>query len=138
MPMSPQDIFKKYKSQSLGMPKASPSLSTKISGPVSVRYIFIASYAMCCSWSIFVFVFSLVCCSTWLNPSSFVLERDTLRFYCLEHSSFIPITLRVFSFCQNYLQYLFCFELFSSSLQLGVFNSLVFDEYYPCELFQIS
>ena len=58
MPMSPQDIFKKYKRQSLGMPKASPSSSTKISGPVSVHYIFIASYAMCCSWSVFVFVFS--------------------------------------------------------------------------------
>src|SRR3954463_4225609 len=47
----------------------------------------------------FCFYFSLVFCSTWLDPSSFVLERDTLHFHCLEHSSFIPITLRVFSFC---------------------------------------
>src|SRR3954467_12242135 len=93
MPMSPQDIFKKYKLQSLGMPKAFPSSSTKISGPVSVHYIFIASYTICCSWSVFVFcfLFSLVSCSTWLDPSSFVLERYTLRFHCLEHSSFIPI-----------------------------------------------
>src|SRR3954471_15666153 len=91
--ITPRYIFKKYKHQSLGIPKASPSSSTKISGPVSVHYIFIASYTMCCSWSVFVFVFSLVCCSTWLDPSSFVLERDTLHFHCLEHSSFIPITL---------------------------------------------
>src|SRR3954465_8481369 len=60
MPMSPQDIFKKYKHQSLGMPKAPLFSSTKISGPFSVHYIFIASYTMCCSWSVFVFVFSLV------------------------------------------------------------------------------
>jgi hypothetical protein len=39
--------------QSLGMPKASPSSSTKISGHLSGHYIFIASCAMCCSWSIF-------------------------------------------------------------------------------------
>ena len=32
----------------------------------------------------------------------------------------------------------FCSELFSSSLQLGVFNSLVFVEYCSCELFQKS
>ena len=140
MSMSPQDIFKKYKRQSLGMPKAFPSSSTKISGHVSIHYIFIASYAMCCSWSVFVLFFSLVLFSLLqflVRSQLFVLERDTLRYHCLEHSSFIPITLRVFSFCQNCLQYSFCSELFSSSLQLGVFNSLIFDEYYPCELFQI-
>ena len=60
MPMSPQDILKKYKRQSLGITKASPSSSTKKSGHVSIHYIFIASYSMCCSWIIFVFVFSLV------------------------------------------------------------------------------
>src|SRR4051794_31997438 len=42
--------------------------------------------------------FILVCCSTCLDPSSFFLERDTLRFHCLEHSGFTPITLQVFSF----------------------------------------
>jgi hypothetical protein len=38
------------------------------------------------------FLFSIlccfVCCSIWLDPSMFVLERDTLHFHCLEHSSF--------------------------------------------------
>jgi hypothetical protein len=60
MPMSPQEIFKKYKHQSLGMPKAPPSSSTKISGHLSRHYIFIASYAMCFSWSVFIFAFSFV------------------------------------------------------------------------------
>jgi hypothetical protein len=47
----------------------------------------------------FSFQFSLVCCSFWLDPSYLILERNTLRFHCLEHSSFILITLRVFSCC---------------------------------------
>jgi xanthine/uracil permease len=58
MPMSPQEIFKRYKRQSLGMPRSIPSSSTKVSGHLSMRYIFIASYTMCYSWSVFVFV----CC----------------------------------------------------------------------------
>jgi hypothetical protein len=41
----------------LGMPKAPPSSSTKISGHFSRHYIFIASYAMCCSWRVFIFFF---------------------------------------------------------------------------------
>ena len=52
MPMSPQDISKKYKREILGMPKASPSSSTKILGHLSRHYIFIASYDMCYSWSV--------------------------------------------------------------------------------------
>jgi hypothetical protein len=60
MPMSPQEISKKYKHQSVGMPNASPSSSTKISGHLSRQYIFIASYATCCSWSVFIFLFILV------------------------------------------------------------------------------
>lgn len=44
----------------LGDAQGIPLSSTKISGPVSIHYIFIASYVKCCSWSVFVFVFSLV------------------------------------------------------------------------------
>jgi hypothetical protein len=60
MPMSPQEISKKYKRQSLGMPHGTPSSSTKISGHLSRHYIFIASYVMCFSWSIFIFAFSFL------------------------------------------------------------------------------
>jgi hypothetical protein len=60
MPMSPQEIYKKYKRESLGMPHGTPSSSTKISGHLSRHYIFIASYAMCFSWSIFIFAFSFL------------------------------------------------------------------------------
>jgi hypothetical protein len=40
--------------------KAPPSSSTKISGHLSRQYIFIASYAMCFTWSIFIFAFSFL------------------------------------------------------------------------------
>ena len=140
MPMSPQDIFKKYKRQSLGMPKASPSSSTKISGPVSVHYIFIASYAMCCSWSVFVFVFSLSLVQFdvvlgqipgllfWRETRSVFIAQNTLVSFLLlcECSLFASAAFSI----------RFCSELFSSSLQLGVFNSLVFVEYCSCDLFQ--
>ena len=33
-------------------------------------------------------LFCFVCCILWLDPSIFCLERDTLRFHCLEYSIF--------------------------------------------------
>jgi hypothetical protein len=60
MPMSPQEISKKYKRQSLEMPHDTPSSSTKISGHISRHYIFIASYSMHFSWSVFIFAFSFI------------------------------------------------------------------------------
>jgi hypothetical protein len=64
--------------QSLGMPQGTPSSSTKISGHLSRHYIFIASYAMCFSWSIFIslsVLFCFVCCNKWLDPNIFLLEK---------------------------------------------------------------
>jgi hypothetical protein len=36
----------------------------------------------------FRFQFFFVCSNKWLDHTMFVLERDTLHFHCLEHSSF--------------------------------------------------
>jgi hypothetical protein len=36
---------------------------------------------------LFLVLFCFVCCNKWLDPNIFVLERDTLCFHCLEHSS---------------------------------------------------
>ena len=91
MPMSPQEIFKRYKHQSLGMPRSIPVFITKVSGHFSMRYIFIASYDMCYSWSVFIFVFSfLLFCSQqyMVGPHHICFGEDTLRFNCIEHSSF--------------------------------------------------
>jgi hypothetical protein len=57
---SPQEISKKYKRQSLGMPPRHPLLHRQKSGHLSTHYIFIASCTMCFSWSIFTFVFSFI------------------------------------------------------------------------------
>ena len=47
----------------------------------TIRVILGVSFLFC-----FQFFFSYY--SIWLDPIIFVLERDTLRFHCLEHSSF--------------------------------------------------
>jgi hypothetical protein len=53
---SPQEISKKYKRQSLGMPEA-PLLHRQKSGHLSRHYIFIASCTMRLSWSVSCFSF---------------------------------------------------------------------------------
>ena len=60
MPMSPQDTFKKYKCQSLEMPKASPSSSTKHQ-VIPPDAIFLSLHILCVVLGAsVVFVFSLV------------------------------------------------------------------------------
>ena len=126
MPMSPQEIFKRYKHQSLGMPEH-PLFINKVSGHLSMRYIFIALYNMCCSWSVFIFVLSLfcfVCCNKWLDPNIFVLERETLRFHCIEHSSFHSYCFGGVLVCQ------YCFQLqfFTHILfRAGQYASFIYD-----------
>ena len=104
MPMSPQEIFKRYKRQSLGMPRSIPIFIIKVSGHFSMRYIFIASCNMCYSWSVFIFLLCVLFFNKvgphhpllWSETRSaalhiyfgvrhaplllhFVLERDTLH-----------------------------------------------------------
>ena len=57
--VTPSNIHEVQASK-LGDARASPSSSTKISDPFSIRYIFIASYIMCCSWSVIYFCFQFV------------------------------------------------------------------------------
>ena len=45
-------------------------------------------YVLFLERQLFCFQFFFLCCSICLDPSIFCLERDTLRFHCLEHSSF--------------------------------------------------
>jgi hypothetical protein len=76
MPMSPQEISKRYKRQSLGMPHGTPSSSTKISGHPSRHYIFIASYVFLgASLFLLSVFFCFVFCNKWLDPNMFLLEK---------------------------------------------------------------
>jgi hypothetical protein len=73
----------------LGDAHATPSSSTKISDHLSRHYIFIASYAMCFSWSVFIFTFSFFvffAINGWTQHIYF--GEDTLHFHCKKHSSF--------------------------------------------------
>jgi hypothetical protein len=65
--------------------QGTPSSLTKISGHLSRHYIFIASYAMCFSWSVFIFCFKLfffaiingwtLTCFFWRRHTPFSLPR---------------------------------------------------------------
>jgi hypothetical protein len=60
MPMSPQKNIQEVQSSKLGDAPWHLFFINKISGHLSRHYIFIASYAMCFSWSIFIFAFSFL------------------------------------------------------------------------------
>ena len=85
--MSPQELSKKYKRQSLRMPQH-PLFINKVSGHLSMRYIFIASYDMCYSWSVFVFfsvcfvLFAVI--NNWIL--AFLCGRETRSAFSCEYS----------------------------------------------------
>ena len=91
IPMSPQAISKKYKRQSLGMRKASPSSSTKISGHLSRHYFYCFIYyvlflerQLFCFQFCFVF-FAVVYCWIlaylfWRETHSVFIAQNTLVF----------------------------------------------------------
>jgi hypothetical protein len=54
--VTPRNI-QEVQASKLGDGQGTPSSSIKISGHLSRHYIFIASYAMCFSWSVFIFCF---------------------------------------------------------------------------------
>jgi hypothetical protein len=60
--VTPRNI-QEVQASKLGDAQGTPFFINKISGHLSRHYIFIASYAMCCSWSIFIFAssFLLLC-----------------------------------------------------------------------------
>jgi hypothetical protein len=92
----------------LGDAQGTPSSSTKISGHLSRRYIFIASYAMCCSWSVSFFVFSFVLfcfvlfavINGWITSDLFWRETRSI-FTSYNTLVFTLIVLRVFSFAST-------------------------------------
>jgi hypothetical protein len=57
--ITPRNI-QEVQASKLGDAQGTPFSSTKILGHLSRHYIFIASYAMCFSWSVFIFAFSIV------------------------------------------------------------------------------
>jgi hypothetical protein len=67
----------------LGDAPEAPLRHRQKSGHLSRHYIFIASYSMRFSWSVFTFAFSFLlffCCNKWLDPQQISFGEDTLRF----------------------------------------------------------
>ena len=110
MPMSPQEILKRYKRQSLGMPKASPS-STKASGNSSLPFIMLhmhcvilgASFGF--TFSISLFPFSI----NWHGPHHSCFGGDTRSVFIAKERSVFTSS---FSASVHFLRLLplsFCF-----------------------------
>jgi hypothetical protein len=57
--VTPRNILE-VQASNLGDAQCTPCSSTKISSHLSRHYIFIASYAMCFSWSVFIFAFGFL------------------------------------------------------------------------------
>jgi hypothetical protein len=76
--VTPRNI-QEVQASKLGDAQGTPFSSTKISGHLSRHYIFIVSYAMCFSWSIFIFAFSFfffAAINGW-TPTYFFWRRHT-------------------------------------------------------------
>jgi hypothetical protein len=101
MPMSPQEISKRYKRQSLGMPRGTPSSSTKIRSPFKTLYfycfIFYAFFLECLYFR-FQFSFVLFSAINGWTPTYFFWRRCTLFFIAKNALVFTLIVQRVFSF----------------------------------------
>jgi hypothetical protein len=69
-------------------------------------------------------LFYLFCCNKWLDPNIFVLERDTPRFHCLEHSS-----LHSYCFVSVHFLLVLCLALVFTHILFRAcwFSSLVYD-----------
>jgi hypothetical protein len=128
MPMLPQEIYKKYKRQSLGMPPRHPFFIGK--NQVTFQHtIFLLLHALCvflgASLLLLSVLFCFVCFNKWLDPKKFLLEEThsifhlprTLYFSLLsfnECSLFLELRL-AFVFRLDFYSYLFIY------LHQGVF-----------------
>jgi hypothetical protein len=111
MPMSPQEISKKYKRQSLGMPPRHPFFIGK--NQVTFQdTIFIASCTMHFSWSVscFCFQFFFFAVPAAINIGSHYVcfgERLTASFIAKNTLVFTLIVQRVFSFSATAFSFYF-------------------------------
>jgi hypothetical protein len=134
---APQEISKRYKHQSLGMPLRHPFFIGK--NQVTFQHtIFLLLHALGvflgASLVLLSVLFCFACCNKWLDHIMFVLERDLLYFS-------LPRTLQfsLFSFNESSLFLLlrlafvfrldFCSDLVIS-LHQGVFRPLVYVGFY--------
>jgi hypothetical protein len=110
-PCNPKKYPRSTSVKAWGCPEA-PLLHQQISGHLSRHYIFIASYAMSFSWSVFIFCFQfsfvlLAAINGW-TPTCFFWRRHTPFFIAKNTLVFTLIVQRVFSFSSTVFR--FCFS----------------------------
>jgi hypothetical protein len=110
MPMSPQEISKRYKLQSLEMPPRHPFFIGKTQVTCQDT-IFLLLHVLCIflgasllSLSVF---FCFVCCNKCLDPNKFLLEKTHSFFIAKNTLVFTLIVQRVFSFCRTAFNFRF-------------------------------
>jgi hypothetical protein len=110
MPMSPQEISKRYKPQSLGMPRGTPSSSAKISSSFKTLYFYcFVFYAFFLEHLYFCFQFFFVlfaAINSW-TPTYLFWGRCTLFFIAKNTLVFTLIVQRVFSFSSTVFSFHF-------------------------------
>jgi hypothetical protein len=110
MPMSPKEISKRYKRQSLGMPRGTPSSSAKIRSSFKTLYFYcFVYYAFLLERLYFRFQFCF-CFFSAINgwtPTNFFWRRCTLFFIAKNTLVFTHIVQRVFSFSSTAFSFRF-------------------------------
>jgi hypothetical protein len=132
MPMSPQEISKRYKRESLGKPRGTPSSSAKIRSPFKTLYFYyFVYYAFFLGRLYFRFHFYFVLFSAinaW-TPTNLFWRRHTPFFIAKNTLVFTLIVQRVFSFSSTAFSFCFCLDFCSDiviSLHQGAFRSLFY------------
>jgi hypothetical protein len=116
MPISPQEISKKYKRQSLGMPRGTPSSSTNIRSSFKTVYFYcFVCYVFLLEHLYFFFQFSFVLFSAingW-TPTYLSWRRHTPFFIAKNTLVFTLIVQRVFSFSSTMFSFHFYLDFYS-------------------------
>jgi hypothetical protein len=135
-PMSPQEISKRYKRQSLGMPRGTPSSSAKIWSPFKTLYFYcFVFYAFCLEhlYLRFQFCFVLFAAINGCTPTYLFWRRCTPFFIAKNTLVFTLFVQRVFSFSSTAFRFRFCLDFCSDlviSLYQGVFRHLVYASFH--------
>jgi hypothetical protein len=108
IPMTPQEISKRYKHQSLGMPRGTPSSSAKIRSSFKTLYFYcFVYYAFFLERLYFRIHFSLFAAINGRTPTCFLWRRHTPFFIAKNALVFTLIVQRVFSFSSTVFSFHF-------------------------------
>jgi hypothetical protein len=142
IPMSPQEISKRYKLQSLGMPPRHPFFIGKNQVTFQTLYFYrFIFYAFFLEHLYFCFQFSFVLFAAingW-TPTNFFWRWHTPFFIAKNTLVFILIVQRVFSFSSTALAFVFRLDFCSDlviSLHQGVFRPLVYVGFHQKSCFE--